>query len=152
MLLCFAQHLQSLCSLLTCLRLTHCCFCLLRTSSRSTRCRLVLTVSTFLALCWTARLAPRVVQLSLNNLTVYFRRTCSCKLLCSLPIEFPSAHVSFTQAFRVFDLFIIALNYFSVQLLSVLLLLQPSVFSSTELSHAVATRTVYPLWCTQYCH
>ena len=81
----------------------------LRTSSRSTRCRPVSTVSTFLAsLCL---LFSCLWWLSKYS---YFRQTCSCKLLSSLPIEFPSAHVSFTWAFWVLDLFLIALNSVSV--------------------------------------
>ena len=70
----------------------------LRTSSRSTRCRPVSTVSTFLAsLCL---LFSCLWWLSKYS---YFRQTCSCKLLSSLPIEFPTAHVSFTRAFWVFE-------------------------------------------------
>ena len=60
-----AQHLELLCLFLTCLRFNFSSFVLVNTSSSSAHCRVVSTVTTFLALCWTPRLAPLVVQLSL---------------------------------------------------------------------------------------
>ena len=114
------------------------CFVLLNTSSRSARCWLV-SVSLFVALVF---LGPRVALLVIDLFRLsqpfllcveylvllcslfsclwrlskysYFRWTCPCKLLSSLLIIFPSTHVSFTRAFWVFDLFLIALNSVSV--------------------------------------
>ena len=63
-MICFAQHFQSLYSLLIFLRLTLCCFDLLRTSSSSARCSLVF-VSMFHSLCCpTPRVAVLVLDLS----------------------------------------------------------------------------------------
>ena len=116
------------------------CFVLLNTSSRPARRWLVSVGSLFVALvCLGPRVALPVVDLfrlcqrfllwvehldSLCSFFIYlwrlskysyFYRTCnSCKLLSSLPIEFPSAHVSFTRAFWVFDLSLIAFNSVSV--------------------------------------
>ena len=60
-----AQHLELLCLFLTCLRFNFSSFVLVNTLSSSAHCRVVSTVTTFLALCWTPRLALLVVQLSL---------------------------------------------------------------------------------------
>ena len=87
------KHFQSLCSLLTCLHLTLCCFGLLRawTSSRSTHCRLVLTRLSQ-PFCFVSNTSTRSAHCSvvsggyLNTLTF----DGPCKLLSSLPIEFPS--------------------------------------------------------------
>ena len=142
---CWTPRVTVFCSFLTCLCLN---------LSSTARCRLV-SVSIFVALvCSTPRVALLVVhfsllsqpfllcvehldslcslfsclwQLSKLSKYSYFRRTVSCKLLSSLPIAFPSAHVSFAWAFEYFDLFLIAFNSVSTLLLSVLLLLLSSV-------------------------
>ena len=77
----FAQHLELLCSFLTCLRPSG---------------------TIFIALfCSTTRLGLLVVQLSQLSKYSYFRRTGSYEILSSLPIESPPANVSFTRAFAV---------------------------------------------------
>ena len=94
---------ELLCLFLSCLHLNLSSFVLLNTSSRSARCRLVSIISTFLALCWTPRLALLVVQLSLvaistvNTLTfvgpvlVSFHPLCQSNFLrCS--IFWPFSH------------------------------------------------------------
>ena len=75
---CAAQHLELLSSSLTCLRLNLSSFVLLRTSSRSARCRLV-SVSIFAALvCSTVRVDLLIVDLSrqLRQSVSTFRALC----------------------------------------------------------------------------
>ena len=63
-MLCVAQHLELLCSFLTCLHLNLSSFVMLNTSSRSARCRLV-SISIFAALvCSTPQVDLLVVDLS----------------------------------------------------------------------------------------
>ena len=79
----FCSTLKSLCSLLTLFRLSQ----------------------PFLIL----RLALVIVQTSdVSDRCSYFRRTGSCKLLSSLPIESPPANVSFTRAQRCHFIFSIS--------------------------------------------
>ena len=112
-ILCVAQHIELLCSFLTCLRLNLSSFVLPNTSSRSARCRLV-SVSIFAALvCSSPRVDLLVVDLfrqsrqsvstfralcgNLDSLCLlfsclwrlfkysYFHRTGSCKLTFHSP-------------------------------------------------------------------
>ena len=69
--LCFAQHLESLCSLQTCLNYLNLSCFVLNTSTRSARCSVV---------------SGGYIYSKYS----YFRRTSSCKLPSSLPIKFPS--------------------------------------------------------------
>ena len=116
------QHLESLCSLLTCLDCLNLSWFVL--NILDSLCSLF---------SWFWRLSKYT----------YFQRTSSCKLLISsLLIKFPSAHVSFAQAFEYFNFFLIAFNSVSVLLLSVHLLLLSSVLTNTKPSPAIAKERV----------
>ena len=85
-LLCFAQHFQSLCKLLTCLCLTLCYFGLLRTSSRSACCRnlscfVLLNTSSYCAHSWLVSISTVRHLESLCSLYICFCLNVRCFVL-----------------------------------------------------------------------
>ena len=97
MLPCFAQHFQSLYSLLTYLRVTLCCFGLLRSSSRSAVV-VNLSLSQSLLLWFGLCLGPRVVLLILDlslSQSFFLCFAQHLKLICSLLTCLNSRHSLF---------------------------------------------------------
>ena len=78
-------------------------FVLLNTSSHSVRCRFVHVSIFFAIFCSIILVALLVVSpCCCPYKQPYFDWMGSCKLLSSLPTEFPPAHVSFTQFFSIY--------------------------------------------------